>query len=63
MMGGHTMPKPKYEGTARDRREDAKGAREMGLSQAAYEKTARDRREDRAGQQRLQQQPSRKGKK
>lgn len=45
-----------YEGTARDRREDAKGARELGVSQKAYEKTPRDVREDRAGQARLQQQ-------
>lgn len=43
----------KYEGSAADEAEDARGAKAMGLSKKAYEKTSRDKREDRAGQNRI----------
>jgi hypothetical protein len=47
--------KRKYEGSAADRREDAAGAKRLGISQRQYEKTAQDRKEDAAGQRRLDQ--------
>ncbi len=46
-------PARKYEGSPADRREDAAGARKLGVSKAAYERTARDRREDAAGRRKL----------
>lgn len=39
----------KYEGSAADMAEDAKGAKAMGVSPKAYEKTARDKKEDARG--------------
>jgi hypothetical protein len=39
----------KYEGSREDRKEDARGARRLGVSLRKYETTARDKREDRAG--------------
>lgn len=45
----------KYEGSPKDIREDARGAKRMGVSVKDYEKTSRDRREDAAGQRRMAQ--------
>lgn len=42
----------KYEGSAEDEAEDARGAKATGMSRKAYEGSARDRREDRAGSKR-----------
>lgn len=39
----------KYEGSAEDEAEDARGAKALGVSKKAYESTARDRREDKTG--------------
>lgn len=41
---------PPFEGSAKDKAQDAKGARKMGISKKAYEKTPQDRAQDRAGQ-------------
>lgn len=43
----------RYEGSAKDRAEDKRGARKLGVSLTKYERTARDRKEDRKGQQAL----------
>lgn len=40
----------RYEGSAADKREDARGAKRAGVSLKAYERTAADRREDARGQ-------------
>jgi hypothetical protein len=45
--------KGRYEGSKVDKREDAKGAKKLGVSQRKYERTAMDKREDAAGQRRL----------
>ena len=42
----------KYEGSAEDEAEDARGAKAMGVSKGAYERTPRDKREDAAGEHR-----------
>lgn len=39
-----------HEGSAKDKREDARGAKSLGVSKSEYENTARDKREDRAGE-------------
>jgi hypothetical protein len=44
----------KFEGSPKDLRQDAKGARKLGISAKAYERTARDKAEDRAGQKIMQ---------
>lgn len=43
----------RYEGSAEDEAEDARGAKRLGVSKAAYERTAKDRAEDAAGQSKL----------
>lgn len=43
----------RYEGSAKDERQDARGARAMGVSRRDYEKSSRDKREDAAGQKKL----------
>ena len=53
-MFSRARKQTKYEGSAEDRAEDARGAKVLGTSHAAYEKTARDKREDAAGQKRMQ---------
>jgi hypothetical protein len=40
----------RYEGSAKDRREDKAGAAKRGITQRNYEKTAADRRQDAKGQ-------------
>ena len=40
----------RYEGSAKDNREDARGMRATGMQRQDYEKSARDRKEDKAGQ-------------
>ncbi len=51
-----------YEGSAKDRAEDARGAKALGVSKKAYEGTARDRAEDRRGGGRLPVPPRRRTK-
>lgn len=43
----------KYEGSAADRRADAKGAKKARMTLRAYEKTSEDRRADTKGQKAL----------
>lgn len=43
----------KYEGSAADEAEDARGAKALGISKGAYEKTGRDKAEDKAGEDRV----------
>ena len=43
----------KYEGSSKDKAEDARGAKKLGVGLRAYERTARDKSEDRAGQKKL----------
>lgn len=50
----------RYEKSPTDIREDARGARRLGVSLSQYEKTSRDKREDAAGQRRLDRHQSRK---
>jgi hypothetical protein len=45
--------KGRYEGSKADKREDAKGAKKLGVSKGLYERTAMDKREDAAGQRRM----------
>lgn len=55
------MPRARsYEGSAKDIRQDRKGARRLGISQKAYERTPQDRAEDRAGQAAFKAKPRRK---
>ena len=49
-MARKTKP---YEGSPADRAEDARGAKQLGISLKNYEKTGRDKAEDRAGQGRV----------
>ena len=44
------MARNSYEGSPADRRQDARGAKQMGVSLKDYENTPRDRREDAAGE-------------
>jgi hypothetical protein len=50
--GTDPMPR-KYEGSSKDKAEDARGAKKLGVGLRAYERTARDKREDTKGQQKL----------
>lgn len=47
----------KYEGSAKDRAEDARGAKATGKSLKAYESSARDRAEDAAGERAIKVKP------
>jgi hypothetical protein len=43
----------RYEGSAEDRAEDARGARKLGMSKKAYESSPQDRAQDAAGEKRF----------
>jgi hypothetical protein len=43
----------KYEGSAKDKAEDRKGAKQLGVGLRAYERTPRDKREDAKGEKQL----------
>lgn len=47
------MAKKKYEGSAADMAEDARGMRATGMQRQDYEKSSRDKKEDRAGQKKM----------
>lgn len=50
---GMNGKKGRYEGSAKDIRQDAAGARRTGVSVRKYEGSPADRRQDKAGQRRL----------
>jgi hypothetical protein len=43
----------KYEGSPKDRAEDRKGAKKLGVGLRAYERTPRDKREDAKGEKKM----------
>jgi hypothetical protein len=43
----------RFEGSPKDIKQDAKGAKKLGISAKAYERSARDKAEDRAGQKNM----------
>jgi len=44
------MARKAFDGSPKDKRQDLKGAKKLGVSLKAYESTSRDKAEDRAGQ-------------
>jgi hypothetical protein len=44
---------PQFEGSSKDKRQDARGAKKLGISKKAYEGTPQDKAEDAAGQRQM----------